>query len=84
MKLCVNGDWLGDAEDKVTLSALKDMVKGAENDYPNADIEISLEGHYDYWESYSALFNGESYEPTDFFIDVVLYKKQNSSIKNKV
>ena len=74
--LVVNDDRIGDARDRITLSTLKDMINEATREYPNGRIEISLEGHYDWWPDYQTYFEGgrDTYEPSDIYIDIELYK----------
>lgn len=71
---CVNGERKGDANDRaITRTNLLREIADAERDYPGQNIEISIEGHYDWFEDHAAMFAGE-YEPTETYIDVLLYK----------
>lgn len=71
---CVNGERVGDASfGKNTKTELTREVEDALRDYPNAKIEVSLEGHWDWYED-GAAFKDNDYEPTDHYIDIVLYK----------
>lgn len=71
---CMNGERVDDASwGKLTKSELIREVTSALEKYPNAQIEVSLEGHWDWYEDgYS--FKNNDYEPTDHYIDVVLFK----------
>lgn len=72
LRLFVNDEVREETLD-ITFGTLKNMIEEAKDQYPNKPFEISLEGHYDWWESYQHLFEGADYEPTDMYINIPLY-----------
>lgn len=60
-----------------TFKNLMSIVKETKERYPNSSFEISLEGHWDLFDSYQdKLTSGGDYYPADEYINVPLYKEE--------
>jgi hypothetical protein len=70
----INGERDGDLDcGYYRMERLKRIVAEAEAEHPNAEIEVYIEGRYDWFESYQAMF-AKDYEPSDFYTEVTVYK----------
>lgn len=73
----VNNEKYGDAyEWPRTKSSLMNVINETTSKFPDADIEIFLEAHWDLFETYAdKLTSGGDYIPSEDYIDLLLYKK---------
>ena len=68
-----NNENLGDYMGYATMKNLKSAILQLEEKYPNTKIDIVIEGRFDWFEDYQAMFAGD-YEPSDEFAEVLVYK----------